>query len=283
MATKKIEKKELLNPCELTVTPIGVVRSSMRRKFDAPHQPDRNGSDRSVIELSPQHELEVALSDLAGFDYIWLLFWFHKNSTWRPKVQPPRGEAVKRGVFATRSPHRPNPIGLTAVPLISITGRQITIGSCDLIDGTPILDIKPYIPAIDSFPDSKIGWLKQIEESLESPPAFTVELDATARRQATWLKARELHFLDKAIQILERDPSPNRTRRIRKFGAGLFRMGCGEWRIFFSREGSAVTIHSFQPGYPLKKLESPGSEVIPERESQLSFFQEFAHEIPERG
>ena len=87
------------------------------------------------------------------------------SSNWKAQVLPPRGPKKKRGVFATRSPHRPNPIGITPVELIRVEKRRLIVGEVDLIDGTPILDIKPYVPAIDAFPGSKAGWVDEIERA----------------------------------------------------------------------------------------------------------------------
>ena len=244
----------------------------MVNKFDAPHQPDPLTASRAVIDLLPNRDYHKALEDLAGFDRIWLIFWFHRNKTWRPKVLPPRGAEKKRGVFATRAPHRPNPIGISAVELIGIDGRKITIGSCDLVDGTPILDIKPYIPAVDAFPRSKIGWLEEVEETFSQPPKYKVKLSKRAAAQTEWLKGCGINFLDRAVTLLNRDPAPNKTRRIKKIGENGYRMGCAEWRIFFSVSGAEVAIDYIQPGYPLSRLQSPGHEVIPNRDCQVEFF-----------
>ncbi len=102
--------------------PIGFIRSPKRVKFQARHQPEETEEDRSILELLPGSDHEQSLRDLAGFSRVWLLWWFHRNTTWRPLVLPPRGPAKKRGVFATRSPHRPNPLGLTPVQLIAVEG-----------------------------------------------------------------------------------------------------------------------------------------------------------------
>ncbi|KAB2654137.1 MAG: tRNA (N6-threonylcarbamoyladenosine(37)-N6)-methyltransferase TrmO, partial [Verrucomicrobia bacterium] len=147
----------------LTLVPLGHVRTAKALKFDARHQPDEAEAESNVIEIVPSPEHRRALQDLEGFSRIWLVWWFPLNATWRPLVLPPRGPAPRRGVLATRSPHRPNPIGLTAVQLLGVEGTRLRIGPCDLVDGTPILDIKPYIPAYDAFPDEKDGWLQEVE------------------------------------------------------------------------------------------------------------------------
>ena len=95
--------------------PIGYVRTQKSLKFEALHQPDEEIEEQSVLELLPGEEYRRALQDVEGFSRIWLIWWFHRNSSWRSLVLPPRGPAHRRGVFATRSPHRPNPLGITPV------------------------------------------------------------------------------------------------------------------------------------------------------------------------
>ncbi len=271
--TKEIKRHTVHNPPPaLVVEPIGWIRTEMKTKFQAPHQPDHSREVRAVIELRPNIDLHKAVEDLDGFDRIWLVSWFHRNCTWKPKVLPPRGASKKRGLFATRSPHRPNAIGITAVRLFEVAGRKLVIGSCDLIDGTPILDIKPYIPTVDSFPDSSVGWLREIERSQEEEPSFELELSKPAQTQLDWLDNAGINFLDRASELLRRDPSPHRSRRIKKVAPGLFRMGCAEWRLFFSVSGRKVLIEYVQPGYHPSRLDGPGSEIIPHREEQIRFF-----------
>lgn len=103
-----------------------------------------------------------AFADLAGFTRIWLIFVFDRSEGWKPQVRPPRGGG-KRSVLATRSPHRPNAIGLSAVELVAVEERALRVRGVDLLDGTPILDIKPYVPYADAFPDSRAGWIDAID------------------------------------------------------------------------------------------------------------------------
>ena len=98
----------------LLCKPIGFMRSNLSTKFAAPHQPDSQFSAVQYIEINNDQRLLNALRDLNGFDRIWIIWWFHRNENWRPMVRPPRGIAKRRGVFATRAPYRPNPIGITA-------------------------------------------------------------------------------------------------------------------------------------------------------------------------
>src|SRR5262249_6094523 len=129
----------------LELTPIGFVRSPFTEKMQAPRQPNTPQAADGTVELLPGHDFEHALEDLDTFRYIWLLFWFDQSEGWRPKVLPPRSEK-RRGVFATRAPHRPNPLGMSLVELTGIEGLVLSVKGLDLLDGTPVLDIKPYVP-----------------------------------------------------------------------------------------------------------------------------------------
>lgn len=147
--------------------PLGILRSPYARRIDAPHQ-------STVVEGTETGELAIAtlelqdwldedvLQDLDGFDRLWLIFDFHRNEGWKSRVKPPRG-GPKRGILATRAPHRPNAIGLSAVELVKVEGRTLHLRGVDLLDGTPVLDIKPYVPYADAFPDAKAGWIDDLD------------------------------------------------------------------------------------------------------------------------
>jgi tRNA-Thr(GGU) m(6)t(6)A37 methyltransferase TsaA len=145
------------------LSPIGYVRSPYQRRFGTPQQSSAADSDEdAVLELIPTLIPAAALADLEGMEHLWVLSWLHRGGTWSPQVMPPRGPRVRRGLFATRSPDRPNPIGLSAVRLIRVEGCDLHVKGIDLIDGTPILDLKPYVPYADAFPQSKAGWIDAI-------------------------------------------------------------------------------------------------------------------------
>lgn len=147
--------------------PIGYLRSPYARRIDAPHQGTvvagtaTGEPANAVLELADWLDDKV-LQDLDGFERLWLLFDFHLSEGWKSCVKPPRG-GPKRGVLATRSPHRPNAIGLSAVELVRIEGRTLHLRGVDLLDGTPVLDIKPYVPYADAFPGSKAGWIDELD------------------------------------------------------------------------------------------------------------------------
>ncbi|MFA6230842.1 MAG: tRNA (N6-threonylcarbamoyladenosine(37)-N6)-methyltransferase TrmO [Rhodanobacter sp.] len=152
-------------PCQ----PIAFVRSPYARRIDAPHQATVVAGTETLAAAEASIEFEpgfpaAAFRDLAGFERIWLIFVFHRSEGWKAEVRPPRGGG-KRSVLATRSPHRPNPIGLSAVELIEVGERSLRVRGMDLLDGTPILDIKPYVPYADAFADARAGWIDQIDAS----------------------------------------------------------------------------------------------------------------------
>lgn len=185
---------------------------------------------------------------------------------------PPRGGAQRRGVLATRSPHRPNPIGITCVPLISVDKLEIVVGNTDLVDGTPILDIKPYIPSVDAFPDSSQGWIEEVEQALLSPPSYTVRYSPLATQQAEWLRDEwGIDFSQRALELLSRDPTVHRTRRIRRTASGRLVMGCGAWRIYFSVLDKFVDVDLITPGYPNRLLLRGPDNLIPDQEAQIAF------------
>ena len=146
-----------------TFDTIGVIRSPFKEKFGIPRQPGLTNTP-ALIELLPPYAVADAVQGLDTFSHIWITFVFHavQQREWKPLVRPPRlGGNEKIGVFATRSTHRPNPIGLSVVALEKIEtsdGVRLHIRGGDLLDGTPILDIKPYLPYADSIADARAGF-----------------------------------------------------------------------------------------------------------------------------
>ncbi|MDW2982806.1 tRNA (N6-threonylcarbamoyladenosine(37)-N6)-methyltransferase TrmO [Rhodanobacter sp. KK11] len=151
----------------LSCHPIAFVRSPYAQRIDAPHQPtvvagtETGAAAEAVIEFVAGFPA-AAFRDLAGFERVWLLFAFHRSEGWKAEVRPPRGGG-KRSVLATRSPHRPNALGLSAVELLAVEENALRVRGVDLLDGTPILDIKPYVPYADAFPQARAGWIDAID------------------------------------------------------------------------------------------------------------------------
>lgn len=151
-----------------TFLPIGFVRSPYASRIDAPHQGTvvegtaTGAPAEATLTLEPWLD-EDAVRDLSGFDRLWLIFVFDQSEGWKATVKPPRG-GPKRGVLATRAPHRPNAIGISAVELVAVEGRCLRLRGVDLLDGTPVLDVKPYVPWADAFPDARAGWIDALDE-----------------------------------------------------------------------------------------------------------------------
>jgi tRNA-Thr(GGU) m(6)t(6)A37 methyltransferase TsaA len=240
----------------LSLIPIGVIRTPYDDRYRAPRQPGeaRQGAEGTVI-LEPGRNFEQALEDLDGFERIWLVYWFDRNETWKPKVLPPRGPRVKRGVFATRSPHRPNPIGLSLVRLLEVSGRTLRVADVDLLDRTPILDIKPYLPYAEAFPDSRMGWLDDVVAGELEGPHYRVTWSPLAERQTAWLAER--HGIDlrgHAETILGRDPRPHPYRRIEPHPEGGYRIAIKSWRLRFDVAAQEVTVERIESGYPAEAI-----------------------------
>ncbi len=258
----------------LEARPIGVIHSGKGVRFDARYQPDPGAGEHSVLELFPAPGMRDALRDLEGMERIWLVWWFHRVDRWRPLVLPPRGAARRRGVLATRSPHRPNPIGITPVRLLEVQGLRLRLGPCDLLEGTPVLDIKPYVPAFDSFPGSRAGWIDDVEDRAALPPRFSVEVGPVAREQLDWLRESwGVEIEPRMESLLATDPSPHRSRRIRARPGGAMEVGCGAWKVHFTCDPgrAVVVVHGIEPSFPERFLRDLSLTRVPDREAQLAF------------
>lgn len=233
----------------LNCKPIGYFHCRQSEKYMAPKQSEL-GQQNGYIELHPDQDFEQALEDLLGFDRIWLIYWFHRNLSWKPKVLTPRG-GVKRGVFATRSPHRPNPLGLSCVELIKIDGRKLYVGKNDLLDLTPIFDIKPYLNYADAFPHSKQGW---IESDLQ--PEYKLKWSLLAEDQVAFIEVRtKIDFKNTVELRLTQNPFPFPSHRIKKIEENAYELALKTWRVCYSIDGENVQIHKISSGYDQETLQ----------------------------
>jgi tRNA-Thr(GGU) m(6)t(6)A37 methyltransferase TsaA len=216
---------------EFTHRSIGIIRTPFREKFGVPRQSMMMSEARGVLKLNPDPTYRVALNHLDEFTHLWLVFVFHQvlENDWRPTIRPPRVDSPRKvGVFASRSPHRPNPIGISSVKLERIDldapgGIEIHLSGVDLLDGTPILDIKPYLPYTDIISEAASGWAgsdiprfevrfaEQCLSFFESRKDMELDPDLAGRT------AEEL--LSLIIQTLEWDPRPTSQRRAMPIGA----------------------------------------------------------------
>ncbi len=191
---------------------IGRIRSPFDEKFGIPRQPRLAPSACARLELSPPYDREEALSGLDGFSHLWLLSVFHQDclsTGWQPMVRPPRlGGRAKVGVFASRSPYRPNPIGLSAVVYHGLRrdprGLSLVLSGIDLLDGTPVLDIKPYVPYADALPEASSGFAIGPEG-----PRWTVSFADAAEQSLVSADPRgQLQLRTLIKQLIGLDPRP---------------------------------------------------------------------------
>jgi len=234
---------------EFRFEPVGfVVSGAGNYPQEAPRQAVY-AANEGVIELLPGRNFEQALEDLDGFERIWLVFVFDRNRNWSPKVLPPDGSASKRGLFSTRSPHRPNPIGISAVELVKIEGLRIHVRNLDLLDGTPILDIKPYIPAADAFPEAKVGWRGHLP-----PGGAAIEFSEEAAAAAEFIRSHGGPDLRNTVQAqLGSRQLDEKRQRLRKLDDSTLELAFRTWRIRFE-DGDPRRVIVIESGYSPEDL-----------------------------
>jgi len=221
---------------------IGFFHGNTTSKHRAPRQPDATLGIDGTIELMKGQDFEQALQDLETFSHIWLIYGFHSAKGWKPMVLPPRGDK-KRGVFATRSPYRPNPIGISVVKLVKISGLKIHVQGTDLLDGTPIYDIKPYIPYADSISEANAGWIDTLNH-------IETEIILSEEMQLLMNDSESAHIIMHAKQILRDSPYPHPYRRIKQVNENVYEVAIKEWRIQYRilQEGNVILDSMSQAG-----------------------------------
>lgn len=191
-----------------TFKPIGFIKSCYPDKFGVPRQSGLVKQTISELTIESEWQPELALQGLTEYSHVWVTFVFHLNSNtkYHPKVHPPRLKGETIGVFATRSPHRPNPIGLSLATVEKIEGGKIFLGGLDLVDGTPILDIKPYLPQFEALPQARGGWAVKDEHQVDD---IQVTFTAEAKAQLElWQKRGHVRLQEIIVDILKQDPRP---------------------------------------------------------------------------
>lgn len=231
----------------MNLKPIGFFESAQVEPYQAGRQPDELGLF-GRIKLNSGENFEQALQDLDGCTHLWIIFGFHHNDNWKPLVQTPRSNK-KVGVFATRAPYRPNPIGLSLVELHSIDGLILNIGPNDILDGTPIYDIKPYHPEYDHAENAKIAWLEDAahkQNKISFSPFAEGQLDFLDTHGVKELKA----FI---IRQLEFDPTNKDKKRVEQ-QEHFWTLSYRTWRIDFSLNDEQIGILSIRSGYTDEEL-----------------------------
>jgi tRNA-Thr(GGU) m(6)t(6)A37 methyltransferase TsaA len=227
---------------------IGIVHSCFKQKFGIPRQSGLIPDAQARLEIIPPYNRPEAFRELEEYSHIWLSFVFHANlrQDWKPMVRPPRlGGNQRVGVFASRSPFRPNPLGLSVVELdhIEISGSRINLylNGIDLLDGTPVLDIKPYIPYADAIPDARSGYAPD-------PPGEPVSMvySEQAEAELNQIDAAEADQLKRLIhKVLQQDPRP--SYRKGEDTSRLYGMHLLDFDIQWSITGEEITVQAITP------------------------------------
>ena len=183
----------------MNLTPIAYIETEFTEKFGIPRQSGLVPDLRGTIRFTPEFRQGEALRGLEGFTHLWLIWGFSRTEGWAPTVRPPRlGGNERLGVFATRSPYRPNPLGLSAVEIEGIDGTDIHVRGADLLDGTPIYDIKPYVPYADCIPNATGGFA-------DAAPGAVLQVQVTD----ALLEQLPVDRRTALVQILALDPRPS--------------------------------------------------------------------------
>ncbi len=242
------DTKTLSTP--ITFTPIGYFKSSQIEPYQAARQPDEN-SEPGIIQLNSGFNFEQALTDLDGCTHIWIIYHFHHNENWKPMVKTPRSDK-KIGVFATRAPYRPNPIGMTVVSVEMIQGLEIFVGPNDILDGTPILDIKPYHPESDVVENADIKWLYTELKKMK------ISFSPNASEQLGFLEMHGLKEIKSFIfRQLEYDPLNADKKRVKEI-SGYWELSYRTWRIdFILTEDDLISVIGIRSGYSTDEISDP--------------------------
>ena len=231
-----------MNSNALSMQPIGFISSCYKEKFGIPRQPNLVTAARATLTLVPPYNQPETVRGLESFSHIWIIFVFHatQQQGWHPTVRPPRlGGNTRMGVFATRSTFRPNPLGLSVAKLcgIQVQGSNIKLEltGTDLLDGTPVLDIKPYLPYSDSIAEAVDGYPDDILKKLQ-----TVRFSSQAEQFCQYYqKETGRNLMEILREILENDPRPasQKTKKLH-FGMTLWNVNI-RWRV--ENESAEVT------------------------------------------
>jgi tRNA-Thr(GGU) m(6)t(6)A37 methyltransferase TsaA len=212
------------------VHPIGTVQCAQRWHYDAPRQPGLVSNEATIAVLP---EYTQALAGLEGFSRIWVVFLFHQAAE-KLVIRPPRLAAGSVGAFASRSPHRPNRIGISAVRLCAVRGNLLELSGHDFIDGTPVLDLKPYLSSYDRFDVPVEGWLK------EAAPAYQVEFAEGARARLAFLEEQGVAglrgFLLHQLSFL---PDDAERKRVAQVGEQEYVIRYRTWRCRYTVDPEA--------------------------------------------
>lgn len=262
--------------------PIAFVRTAARYRYEEPRQSVFSPTP-AQLEFTDDPRFRDALADLEGFQRLWIVAVFHLNvnpdrtANWNPKVRPPvTPDDKKYGVFSTRSPHRPNPIALSCVEVEKIDTAKgiIYLRACDLLDGTPVLDIKPYIPEVDSFPQSAAGWrdrLKTEQWELDFLPEATSRMAFLKENGAPDM----VSFCNIQLSI---NPLDKSRKRLEHRSGCRYAVGCRTWQIVFSADKTArkITVETVESHYTPEDLVPDAADPYEDKALHRVFTEKFS-------
>ncbi|MFK8138719.1 MAG: tRNA (N6-threonylcarbamoyladenosine(37)-N6)-methyltransferase TrmO [Bdellovibrionales bacterium] len=256
--------------CE--VKSIGKICSPFKTKFAVPRQSQLVEGIHSKVCLKKSVQPEIALNGIERFSHIWLIWHFHLNTNkkYRAKVSPPRSPEEKLGVFATRSPHRPSPIGMSVVELVEVGKDHVWVKGADLVQDTPILDIKPYIASYDSFPEAKTGWLHAVDARLDSV-LFSEEFNSAISLEFDQITSgrdfnNSSQFLDFVESLLLEDPRP-KSFKAKPSLEKVFVMELYNIEIFFEIQNNTAIVSHYK--FIRKKKSGNYLDSLSEIQAQL--------------
>ena len=254
--------------------PVAHVRTDLPGKFALPRQGGRVEELTGRVVFEEGFRDRNALRGIEGFSHLWLIWVFDRveSGKWSPTVRPPRlGGNTRIGVFASRSPYRPNPIGLSCVKLEKIDGLKLAVSGHDFLDGTPVLDLKPYIPAADAFPEAKAGWRDEADAA-ELP----VDFSENALRKMMYVE--KLCGLDLknfcAVQLSHAPTSPER-KRIKALADGCYGIGCRTWQVIYQVNDNGVQVTDVRSHYVADELKAGADDPYGDKDFHRAFRREF--------
>ncbi len=245
---------------------IGTFHCPHKHKCELPQQSTvLTTKHQAYIELTLPNA-ELCLKDLNGFSHIWVLFHFNKNKNWKPLTSPPRLVNQKVGVFASRSPYRPNPIGMSLLEIEKISKNRIYVKQYDLIDKTPILDIKPYLTYTDCAEPVKQGWVESCRSIYNK--SYTIKYSTLSKNQIDWInKYTHFNLYDFIQTQLSQHPTDKTRKRVNRTSTDLWEISFRTWRVNFKiNEGAnEIYINSLSSGYSKSEIENTNCDTYKDK------------------
>lgn len=227
---------------------IGVIHSPYKEKFAVPRQPGLVTSGGGELHLLAPYNQADAVRGLEAFSHLWVVFVFHQTMEggWRPTVRPPRlGGNARMGVFATRSTFRPNPIGMSLVELKGIRCQKdrviLELGSLDTVDGTPVIDIKPYLPFAEALPDARASYAQDAPQA-DMPVSFTPEIAS----QLSQMEKRYPRLRNFITEVLAQDPRP--AYRKEEEAGKIYAVWLLDFNVRWRVAGAGFEVFALEPG-----------------------------------